>query len=184
MLTPDQDHAHTWFAWDGKKIKATDLNWEGYLFPDVKPLVTWAMDLWAQSGQVADSMFRDLVYPWVNGDMQVTYNTIVLAGMASPTTTKFTLKHTLWSQFDGTNIIVKPWQVCEIQASIYYTSALLRISTSGAWQRPLWWVQTDLSTYSPAFTFINSWITDVNLKFKYADTSWNKPIVWILVKIY
>jgi len=183
-LPENLTHTHSGMGGDWPKIKARDLDWNGYEFPSWSGARLFAFDLWCQSGGLADNMYRDILFPWVSGDMSKSFTAIILAWQATTITWSFSFRDTTGT-YDGTkSFVVKPWEICEISCNIYHSTWSLRVGYSGGTLRPMEGSNSDLSTSNKNFSFMNAGTTDMTITFKYA-TSWSdRPIIGVLAKIY
>lgn len=178
MLTEDLRHRHSWLAGDGEKIKYSDLD-----FGTQWNLNFFAFDLWGQSWANADGTFRDVVYPWINGDLLADYTKTVLSGLWTST-----VKYTQRSYFDplifdGTDITIKPWKIVTITAAINAATAILRLLLTGWTFRYLEGSTTDLTQANPRVSFVSASSVDIKMRLRYVDTGLNKPIFGANIQI-
>jgi hypothetical protein len=180
-LKPEDEHWHSGLAWDGKRIKATDLDWTGYNWSGWVEF--FAFEIWWLSGWVADTMFRRFLMPWKEGDMQATFtDKIVLEWQTTTMSGRYTQRSNT-DQWDGSYLTVKPWQIVDISCKIYSSWGNLRVWYTGWSYRLLYGNGLDL-TQSWLVSFINASAVDMKLDFRYATSSSDRPIIGVFVKIY
>ena len=178
MITEEQRHRHSWLAWDGEKIRAADLDWG-----NISNLNYMAFDIWGQSWATADGTYRDVVYPWIKGDVLTDYTKTVLSWLWT-STVKYTQNNYFDDGiFDGTDITVKPWRIVVITSSVFYWTWTLRLSLTWWASRFLNGSSFDLSSTNPSVSFINASVTEMKIRFKYADAWLNKPIFGAFIQI-
>lgn len=181
-LKPEDEHWHSGLAWDGKRIKARDLDWTWYTASSGSKF--FAFDVWAQSGGVADTMFRDFLLPWKDGDMQAVFtDKIILSWQTTTMSGKISIRDASEWRWDGQFLTIKPWEIIEVQTAIYSSGGNLTIATTWGSYRRLYWNSTNL-TQSWSVTMFNASTTDMKVSFRYATSSSDRPIIGVLAKIY
>ncbi len=181
MLTPDLRHRHTGLSEDGERIRAVDIDWTWYSSASWS-LNFMALDIFSTSWANADGTYRDVIYPWIEGDRGASYNKTILTGLGA-TVCQYTQRSVLdTGVFDGIDFTISSWKICVISTNITSASAILRLSIT-------WFIRylasnsNDLTSTVNRVSFINSWTTDVKFRIKFASSPWSLPSFGILIEI-
>lgn len=181
-LPENMQHTHSGMGGDWPKIKARDLDWNGYTFPSGSNI--FMFDFWGNSGGTGDGTFRNILFPCKDGDMQVTYNAIVLEGQASNISAKWSMRYTT-PNYDGVKTLtLKPWEIIEVTGNFYNSTHNVKVNYSGGSARFLYWSNITLTTANPYISFVNASATDMTITFQFATSASDRPILGILCKIY
>lgn len=141
----------------------------------------FAYDVWSSSGATGDTSFRKVNIIWTNNDRETTYTQEILVWRWN-TTAKITRNWNI--TITNNSITLKSWQIIEIFASF-----------NGAWQNlnivPTWssyryvrWTNRNLTPSNDNVAFINSGTVDSTITLTFATSASERPIFWILIKIY
>lgn len=141
----------------------------------------FAMDVWSSSGATGDGTTRDLNLIGLNGDREVTYSQEIIVGLGS-TTAKITKQSSIEPPNSNT-FVVLPGQIVEVSASFNSSTQNLYVSNTGS-KRYLKGTTLTLNSTNPDVTFINSWTTEMTIKFQFATSASDRPIFWFFFKIY
>lgn len=181
-LPENMQHTHSGMGGDWPKVKARDLDWNGYTFPSGSSF--FMFDFWGLSGGTGDTTYRNILFPCKDGDMQATYNTIALEGQVSNINAKWSMRYTT-ANYDGVKTLtLKPWEIIEITWFFYSGTSNLRIQTTWGSYRLLYGTNTNLTSANPHVSFVNASATDMTITFQYATSASDRPILGILCKIY
>lgn len=181
-LPENMQHTHSGMGGDWPKIKARDLDWNGFTMASGAKI--FLFDFWWLSGGTGDTMFRNILFPCKDWDMQVTYNTIALEGQVSNISAKWTMRYTT-ENYDGVKTLtLKPWEILEVTSYIYSSTANLRLQTSWWSYRFLSGNTTTLTQANPRVSLINASASDMAITFQFATSASDRPTLGVLCKIY
>lgn len=181
-LPENMQHTHSGMGGDWPKIKARDLDWNWYSFPSGSNI--FMFDLWWNSWWTWDNTYRNILFPCKDGDMQITYNTIVLEWQISSISAKWSMRYTT-ANYDGVkSITLKPWEIIEVTANLFSASSNLKVNHSWGSARFLHGSNNVLTQSNPHVSFVNASATDMTITFQYATSASDRPILGILCKIY
>lgn len=192
VTIPEPQTADISYGYNSEPLKWVQID------PSNNRNISWmqyfAFDVQATSGTVATGLYRDIIFTGKNWDLWKLYTQLFYGWLwaGNEITWTFTKRYTTDTFYElnesvnqaGWIIRIPSWKIAEIQTAFNSSTQRLRLNVLAGSYRFLFWSSLDFSSTNTNTTIINKWTTDLQLRMQFATTASDRPIFWILIKIF